>query len=60
MKITTATIVLLVTVASGCSSTSQNSNAGRFQGNDISLSRAAIIHSGDSQSDIRAKLRSLR
>lgn len=55
MKMTIAATILLVTVASGCSSSNGRSDAGRL--NDRSLASQSIIHSGDSHSEIRAKLR---
>ncbi len=58
MKMTIAATVLLVTVASGCTSSNGRSDSARFHNNDRNLALQSVIHSGDNQSDIRAKLRS--
>jgi len=58
MKLAIAATLLLVTVASGCTTSNGRSDGARFHGNERSAKVQSIIHSGDSASDIRAKLRS--
>lgn len=56
-----ATTVLLATLVSGCSPSKRSFESNHSNGpSRTSLAVQAIVHSGDSQSDIQSKLRSLR
>ena len=58
MEIKIASALLVLTIVAGCSTPNGQSHSGRSNFEARVAASQSVIHSGDSRSEIRAKLRS--
>ena len=58
MKTNIAATILILTIVAGCSTNNGQSRSGHSNNQARNAASQAVLHSGDSHSEIRAKLRS--